>query len=352
MAFHVVLPRRMSADELNALRPGGSRPRMGIAMIAHELGATLYAPGDQRAAGFDRIRSAIVGPKSMWALARHVAGQVNSDDVVFCGSETGGLQIAEACGVKSSKPKICLFAHNLNRPRGRFALKWFKVQQRVELLLACSNLQTRFLRSYLKAPKQQARSIWDHTDTRFFSPGPASVGKTRPLIVSVGLEQRDYRTLALATETLDVDVRISGFSEDAAVLKRTFPDAMPANMTRKFYSWLDLVQLYRDADVVVVSVHENRYAAGVQSLMETMACGRPVIVTATQGLATYLDNDAVVTVPPADAAAMRHAIVSALANPEPAEARATRGLALARSRHSIERYVSEIATHLRQLATA
>ena len=37
------------------------------------------------------------------------------------------------------------------------------------------------------------------------------------------------------------------------------------------------MQLYRDADVVAVSVHENKYAAGVQLrfAQEGTACGRP-----------------------------------------------------------------------------
>ena len=52
------------------------------------------------------------------------------------------------------------------------------------------------------------------------------------MIVSVGLEQRDYRTLAAATADMDVDVKISGFSEDAEVLQRSFPDVLPANMSR------------------------------------------------------------------------------------------------------------------------
>jgi hypothetical protein len=43
-------------------------------------------------------------------------------------------------------------------------------------------------------------------------------------------------------------------------------------MSRKFYSWPDLVQLYRDADVIAVCLVDNKYAAGVQGLLEAMAC--------------------------------------------------------------------------------
>lgn len=350
MAFHIVLPRRMSSQEMEALEPGGDRPRMGIAMLAKELGAKLHVPKEESpVSGLDAIRARLAGPQSLWSLARAVALNVKPGDVIFCGTEAGGLQVGEVCGGRKKGAKICMFVHNLDRPRGRLALKLFGIRRKVSLLLACSNLQTTFLQKFLNLPNRQIQFIWDHTDTTFFSPGPMSPGKKRPLIVSVGLEQRDYRTLAAATQDLDVDVKISGFSEDAAVLQRTFPSEMPANMTRKFYEWRELVQLYRDADVVVVSVHENKYAAGVQSLMEGMACGRPIIATATAGLKSYLDPNIVVSVRPADVSGMREAIVQTLLNSTEADVRAKKGTELARTRHGIERYVQEIADHLRTL---
>ena len=38
---------------------------------------------------------------------------------------------------------------------------------------------------------------------------------------------------------------------------------MPENMSRKFYEWPDLVQLYRDADVIAVCLVDNRPLAKV-----------------------------------------------------------------------------------------
>ncbi|MEG3933450.1 MULTISPECIES: hypothetical protein [unclassified Microcoleus] len=43
-------------------------------------------------------------------------------------------------------------------------------------------------------------------------------------------------------------------------------------MSRKFYEWPDLVQLYRDADVIAVCLMDNKYAAGGTALLEAMAC--------------------------------------------------------------------------------
>jgi glycosyltransferase involved in cell wall biosynthesis len=219
----------------------------------------------------------------------------------------------------------------------------------IDLFLACSSTQVQFLRSFLHLPEDRARLVWDHTDLRFFSPGPPTPDKRRPIIASVGLEQRDYKTLAAASHDLDVDVRISGFSQDATAMARSFPNPLPANMSRRFHEWPELVQLYRDADVVVVSCHENRYAAGVQSLMEAMACRRPVIATATRGLAAYL-HPSVIAVPPGDALAMRDAIRNVLSDPAPAQVRAREGHAHAQRTFDMDRYVDTLGDALGSLA--
>ncbi len=323
-------------------------PRHAMALLADALQAQVHEPIDARAEGLDRLRARLAPGDPLWAMARALKSRTGPGDAVFFSSEAGGLQFAAICDDAATRPRIALFVHNVDRPKARLAMKLWDFRSRVDLFLACSQRQVDFLRGFLSLPPERVRHVWDHTDTRFFTPGPVSADKQRPLVVSVGLEQRDYKTLAAATADLPIDVRISGFSQDAAAMALTFPQTLPANMTRRFYSWPDLVQLYRDADVVVVSCHENKYAAGVQSLMEASACRRPVIATATEGLASYLD-DSVVRVPPGDAAAMRQAITAMLADPRAGAARAERGHVLARERYDMDRYVDELAGAVRAL---
>jgi glycosyltransferase involved in cell wall biosynthesis len=348
MTFHLLMSRPFPvAPFLDDAREGRA-PRHAMAELVAVLDAVVHSPdADASAAPLDGLRAKLAGPPALWSLARKVIAASRPGDVVFCPSEAGGLQLAAVAGRK--RPRIAVFVHNLDRPRGRVGLKWWNAPAKVDLFMACSTEQVGFLRNFLGLGADRVRHVWDHTDVRFFTPGAASRDKTRPLIVSVGLEQRDYKTLAAATAGLDVDVKVSGFSKDAAALSRTFPDPLPANMSRRFYEWPELAQLYRDADVVVVSCFENHYAAGVQSLMEASSARRPVIVTATRGLAAYID-DAVVAVPPGDADAMRDAIVSTLADRAEAESRAARAHARALQRYDLDRYVGEIAASLRALA--
>ncbi len=205
--------------------------------------------------------------------------------------------------------------------------------------MACSSYQTNFLANYLKLPESKIFLLLDQTDTQFFNPGRPSHNKKRPTLVSVGLEKRDYRSLAKATFDLDVDVKISGFSNDASALKKTFPDIMPDNMSRKFYEWPDLLQLYQDADIVVVSLIDNKYAAGVQVMMEAMACRRPVIISNTQGMVDYLkQTQALKVVKVGDVDGLRQAIVKLLSNPKKAEAQAEAGYKLIQEQHTSKLY--------------
>ncbi len=228
-------------------------------------------------------------------------------------------------------------------------MKLWNMAPSVDLFLACSTAQVDFLRGFLKIDGTRAKHLFDHTDTKFFTPGPSLRSKTRPLVVSVGLERRDYKTLAAATSEMNVDVNISGFSKDAAAMRETFPKTLPDNMSRKFYEWPDLVQLYRDADAIVVSCFENKYAAGVQSLMEAAACEKPIIATTTQGLSAYINNY-IYAVRPGDAQEMRSAIEAALYNRAESSSRATGGRRIALKLHDMDNHVEELARSLRSLS--
>jgi glycosyltransferase involved in cell wall biosynthesis len=320
-----------------------------MALLATAVSAHIHQPDDSPATPLDCIRAKLLPTEAYWRLARRVQAQTRPSDIVYCSSEAGGFQLAAVCAEQKKRPRIAIFVHNIDRPRTRAAMNLWRLGCRVDLFLTSSAKQARLLREQLNLSEDRARHIWDHTDTEFFTPGPMTPGKKRPLIVSVGLEQRDYKTLAAATCEMDVDVKISGFSKDAAAMARTFPDPMPANMSRQFYEWPDLIQLYRDADVVIASCQENKYAAGVTTLMEAMACSRPVIATATLGLQAYLDGAPLLTTPVGDPQAMRRVIEQALNDPQAATQLAARGYELAQTRYNMSRYVQEIADSLRAL---
>ena len=350
MKYHLALGRKIDLDGIERDAKLGKCPRHVLRALRDRLNATVHAPDGEAISLSDKLRAKISSKPEHWAAARKLSEQVSSDDVIFCNGEDIGIPVAAVCGQSPNRPKIFVHFHNIDRLRGRVALKLFGLGDKIDVFMACASPQTDFLRSYLPIPESRILLLLDQTDTQFFTPGPVSGEKKRQTVVSVGLEKRDYRLLAAATADLDVDVKISGFSKDAKALSQAFPDTMPENMTRKFYEWPDLVQLYRDADVIAVCLVDNKYAAGVQGLLEGMACKRPVVITRTQGMVDYLATpDIAKVVDVGDAAGLREAIVHLLKNPQEAESQAQRGYEMVVNQHSSEPYVDVLAQKLRSL---
>lgn len=349
MKYHLALSRSIDLERMSHDAELGLSPRHVMWTISQRLGATIHQPSGHPVSFFDKIRSKISSRPEHWALARKLSERLDSNDTIFCPGEDVGIPIATLCGAKRNRPKIAVFFHNIDRPRGRLAMKLFRLADNIDFFVSNARLKLDFFRDW-GVPESRLLMLPEQTDTAFFTPGVSQPNKQRPIIASVGLEKRDYRVLAEATADLDVDVKIGGFSKDARATAQAFPETMPANMSNKFYCWPDLVQLYRDADIVAVTVTENKFCAGVTSMVEAMACRRPVVVTKTQGLAEYLAPPGMVTVVnPGDAKGLRDAIAKLLNNPQEAEAQARRGYELALKEHNSENYVELLTGWLASL---
>lgn len=325
--FHIVLGSATDVAATSRDVQQGLRPRHFMLELAARLDGALYEPDATTAAPalFHRI---INTPPALVALADRVVAACQDEDAIFCNAETIALPVAHALLRAGKQTRLASFGHNLYRPRIALTKTLSRSYRRVNRWFIISKDQCR-------EPSRQSLYL-EQVDDLFFSPAPADAvpAAARPLIVSVGLEQRDYVTLAEATRDMDVDVRISGASKDARTLPGTFPEVMPANMSRQFYSWPDLRDLYRAADLVVVPVRQNAYAAGITSILEALATGKPVIASRTSGLEGTLADDTVIRwVTPADPAELRNQIQTLLADPAGRRALAEKGAAMFRAHH-------------------
>jgi glycosyltransferase involved in cell wall biosynthesis len=325
-------------------------PRNDLWMLGERLNATFYEPKSDSVSFPDQLRGKITGVGHYWEYARYLTSGLGEDDIIFGEGEQLGLAIAAVNGSKKNRSKTLVHFHNINRPRGKLSLSLYRIADKIDLFIAHSRAQLDFLQDYLHLPESKIAHLWYPTDCKFFTPGQPSPNKTRPLIVSVGIELRDYRVLATATENLDVDVKIAGFSQFTTRLAENFPETLPANMSNRSYTLPELLQLYHDADVVVVCVKPSNWSAGATALVEAMACRKPIVVTRTEGLKEYVtDSDALLSVEPEDAQGLQQAIAHLLNNPQEAEAKAEKAYQLALQRHQVEQYVETIATWMENL---
>jgi glycosyltransferase involved in cell wall biosynthesis len=349
MQYHIVLNRKLGLEDINKDAKAGKRPGHVMWDISQLLGAKIHFPENETVLASDKIRAKITGAlPEQWALARRLSTHFGEDDVIFCLGEDIGIAIATECSHRTKRPRIVVFNHQIQSPKGYLALNLFRLREKIDLFMTASPSQADFLRSYLSLPKERVCLFTEQpTDISFFTPGPASPDKLRPIIGSGGLEKRDYVTLAAATQDLDVDVNICAFSPDAKALSRSFPKVIPSNMSHRFYDWGDLVQLYRDSDVVVVSLFNNNYQAGQSTLFEAMACRRPVVVTQSPGIIQDLvDSGCVIGVNEGDVLGMKQAIISLLNNPEKAETLAQKGYEIVLKQYNYKHYIDSLVREL------
>jgi glycosyltransferase involved in cell wall biosynthesis len=85
----------------------------------------------------------------------------------------------------------------------------------------------------------------------------------------------------------------------------------------------------------------------VTTLLEAMAMGKAVVVTATAGLRDLFDDGlSALAVPPGDADAMREAVASLLASPRERARLGANARAAAEARFGLERYAAGLAAEL------
>ncbi|MEP1058602.1 MULTISPECIES: glycosyltransferase [Cyanophyceae] len=348
--YHILLSRDFDLEGIEREAQAGKRPRHVIWNLSQTLGATVHVPTNDPLTLFDWLCSKIIGQPEQWALARRLVSQLTEHDTVFCLGEDVGFALAILCKFKGKRPKLAVSVMAPYRRRVRRLLKFFRLSDQIDLFAVNTQIKATYIRDYLQLSGDRIYQQPEQTDIRFFNPGAAQP-KTRPLVVSAGLEQRDYQTLATATQALDVDVKICAVSPNAsAKTKVVFPKVMPDNMASRHYDWSEFLQLYRDADVVVVSLLWNNYSAGLTTLIEAMACRRPVVMTRTPGLADELINLGLVTgVEAGDAAGLQHAITHLLEHPEVAAQQAEAAYARILSEHTSEYYVESMIAQLQQL---
>ncbi len=348
---HYIVLTKDTAERIRKESSSGSNvPRSDLKLLANNLNACFLEQKPCKVKPIDKIYAKLAGTAENWAYARFLKTQIDPEDVVFCPGEEIGIPLVAAFSFLQKRPKIVIWFHRITGLRTRIVLKLLKIANFTDLAVTNTRPNQKFLHNYLKFAESEVFFIRHSIDSNYFTPKTNLYTKKRPLIVSVGLEQRDYRPLAEATATLDVDVKVAGFSQFFSRQAKAFPKVMPPNMTNKKYQLPELVELYHDADLVVVCLKENNGAAGITALLEAMSCKKPVICVRTTGLAEYLtDEKAVMTIQPGDAKGLQKAILHLLDNPEEAKSRAERAYKIIQEKHDMASQVEMLAKFIHTL---
>lgn len=238
-------------------------------------------------------------------------------DHIYCTGEDVGLPFAGLMKVARCYGRTTCVIHNAGTRKRLAVLRGLGL--RVWRALIClSDGQRRVLTREARIPPQLVVQLPGWIDTRFYTPERAKLINGADYAFACGQEARDYPLLEEAARGLEFHFRVkaSGWAPHAD-FSTTDAIATGANIEviEGSLSYAQLRDAYAGARFVVAPLRRASYAAGVTSITEAMAMGKPVVATASPGIVDYVrDGETGLLVPCGDAPALRRAMQRLLDN--------------------------------------
>jgi glycosyltransferase involved in cell wall biosynthesis len=293
-----------SADEPS--RKVRARPRLVLSVNARTADRRLHAGSSehvQRRTDFGALQEATGARVVDWdsvdaraltrwlrrrfgfgpAAAALLFSQRKDFDVAWCFSEVEGLLLALLLKFSRTRRHVFVIGVELLSWKCLVLLRVLRVWAHLSALLPTNTYQAGELVRRARAPQGKVVVLPYQVDCQYFSPPPARPVATAPYVVAVGLESRDFATLAEAVEGLDVEVKVAAGSLWAGRARGLEGVSLPPNVTVGSYSYDELRQLYAGAALAVVPLAQSVYQHGVTAVQEAMAMGLAVVVTRTIG---------------------------------------------------------------------
>ncbi len=321
----------------------GQRPSPDYIELARAMDADIMdtAKAKRAAGGAARVLGRLAPPLLLaWVCFR----QRGRYDVILTDGEQVGFPLAAL--LKLSPRRRCahmMIVHILSVRKKVWAYRALRLGSAIDVMLVYSSWQQQFIRDELHYPSDRIVLTSFMVDTRFFAPGQAC--PRRPVdVCAVGLEFRDYPTLVEAVSGLDISVVIAAASNWSKRGDTTRGVELPPNVEVCSLGFVDLRQLYADAELVVMPLYDVDFQAGVTTLLEAMAMEKPVICSRTRGQTDLIvDNVTGRYVAPRDSVQLGRVITTLLDDP-----RERQRLGSAARRHVTEN--CDVRTYARRLA--
>jgi glycosyltransferase involved in cell wall biosynthesis len=294
------------------------RPRPDYVALAEVMDADVVdvAEARRRSGRIGRVIERLGGRGALlaWVCFR----QRRRYSAVFTDGEQVGLPLALLCRLTGRRPfPHVMIVHILSVPKKERLYRAFRLGRFIDTMVVYSTAQRHYICDRLGFPADRVVLTPFTVDTAFFSADRVEPHRgPRPTISSAGLEFRDYPTLMKAVRGFDARVVIAAASPWSARRDSTEGAAVPDNVEICRLGFVELRQLYADSDVVVLPLHDVEFQAGVTTILEAMAMGKPVICSRSRGQTdVVVDDENGVYVEPGDPSALRTALERLLADP-------------------------------------
>ncbi|MBA4313282.1 MAG: hypothetical protein C0417_11710 [Chlorobiaceae bacterium] len=239
-----------------------------------------------------------------------------------------------------SVPHITLSSW-ISNPRKSKLLRFS--QSHIDRILMWSTVQKDLAINKLNVPPSKIAFIRKFADQRFYRP----MNQETTMICAAGSEMRDYPTLIEALRGLDIRCHIAtgmtrGKLYDTVKALYDIND-IPPNVTIGKKNYSELRELYARSRFVVVPVLPTDTDNGLTCILESMAMGKAVICSRTEGQVDVVQEGITgIFVPPQDPIALREAILSLWNNPELATQMGKAAREYLEKYHTLEQFVDSV----------
>ena len=344
----------------------GEKPRIDCLELASRLNVPLFdlhwlEKQIRKHSLLDRAMK-IYKNKSNW-LALKVFLTLDDTDVVFSAGEDTGIPLAILLRLtRKKRPRIIM---RLEQPtygrtpwRSRIYRAYYRLAMpRIDLTLCRTHSHIKLLKSW-GAREEQIVFIPETIDPIFFdlernAPRHDSFQlPPQPFILSAGLEMRDYDTLIKAVEGLPYHVIIAAGSPWSKFSFDRSESTIPKNIIVSTFTQLQMRELYRFAECIVVPVMPTMRACGMNVVLEAWAMQKPVIASRTDGLTSYIeDGQTGLFYEPLNVEDLRAKIQYTLGNPEEARDWGKNGWQRIQTEFNLDCYLNEIVNAAKVLTS-
>ena len=263
-------------------------------------------------------------------------------DVLLCMDERTGVPAALT---PNAPPVVSGLAwlespHTLNRAHAKLAAR--ALRRMAAVFTQTPGLAPELVDGW-DLPAERVHEITLGIDADFYAhqPWPVSL-RDRFVVASAGDDRlRDHPTLIAAIRLLRAE-GIDATLELATTNPVDLPDELGTLHARRMGG--EMRHVYRRSTVVAVALAPNKVGSGLTVVLEAMASGRPVVVTANPGLSGYVEHGVSgLLVPPNDPAAMATAIGKLLADPLAAREMGRAGRAAVEARFTSRHMAADLA---------
>jgi glycosyltransferase involved in cell wall biosynthesis len=253
-------------------------PRKDWTILARTLDATVLDRSSVGRSIIGRLVSRFLGVSigQAWIACT----QRHKHDLILTDGEHVGIPLALLLKLIGTKTRHVTIGHRLTAAKKRIFFRWFRVHTHIDRIAVHARRQLELAVAELGIPAGRIAFVPYCVDTDFWRPRPVAEER---LICSAGLEFRDYPVLMRAVDGLDAHVVIGAASHWSKRQNSAAVDELPANVKVDSFDYHALRELYARAAIVVVPLTDVDFQAGITTILEAMAMGKPVIVTATAG---------------------------------------------------------------------